>query len=151
MMDWFPMPRSGADSATHKALAQQGTGGFQPAFQCCLRQPQQIGSLVLCVPLEVAQHQRHAVMLGKPCQLFVEDLRNLAPAGRLRNHNGRRCGARLVLAPNRESSSRLHGSPAGDAVQKASQRRHGAKATGAPDEDKEGSLKGILGVGRVGQ
>jgi hypothetical protein len=88
--------------------------------------------------------------LGKPGQLFVQDLPDLTPAGILRIGDLAWGDPGLVLAPLGQRCSRLEGRPVGNAVQPTAQGRCLPDRTRIASKNEESGLEGILGVRLAG-
>jgi hypothetical protein len=100
-------------------------------------------------PLEVAEHEGHAIPRGQPAELLVQRLSEVIPSpdvldGRLR-HPGR------LLVPPAASGGRAEarGRPPGDLMEPGPERAGQDERARPPGEDEEGGLEGVLGGLRV--
>jgi hypothetical protein len=102
--------------------------------------------------LQVAQHDRHPVLLGQPPQLPVEQRSQVEPDVSLQRRGlGHVSHLPFPGAPAGGNRPGLQGGAAGDAVQPVADQLAGHDRGRPAGEDEEGGLEGVLGVLLVGQ
>jgi hypothetical protein len=133
------------DAAAGQPPSQLLPGSAHPALHGALLAPQLSGGVPPALALQHAQHERLAKTPRQALDLFVQDGLHVFPG---RAGRPGRAGPQpaFVLAPPCRAALRLHGRSIRDPVQPTGDRVALPDRPGAPRQDEEGGLEGVLRV-----
>ena len=145
-----PPPRPTTPPRERQPLREQPPGRGQPVRQRRGRHLQLAGHVALRPAVQVAQHDRDAVLVRQAGQLRVEDRLQVGP-GLVRGNGRVRHGVHLLLLghPPEGRPAGLQRGPVGDPVEPGPDQVPGPDRGRPPGQDQERGLERVLGQVRV--